>query len=447
MGMSTFLSISTLLGLATLVESKEPVPRTTVEQSRAAGKVGEFVLKSAVELIEGFGELVRSKPKAELTFGVALGFGPSKSSNNEDDPTVRIRQSAAESDAPKSKTPVNAVYNISKLDIPISYDPARKDKIGKLLLYVSRDEGKSWKQYAVATPKDSFFAFNAPEDGIYWFQMVIQETNGLRDPVDLSNEKYAPLKLLIDTKSPVVAIKSVDRVGDAVRIAWDIREENPDWSRFQADYCVDDGAWIPIEVTKKKLVGSAQFRVAQTGLLTVRIRAYDLAGNSSEMTKQLDEADDSKKAIGIVLEIESQWNRFAQWINDDDPNERVKQLLAESDDLRKANDERHRLWLQSQPLILPYDPRTGQMGEITPTEKKPVDALMTLEDIVALATGGISDDLILNQMRTTGTTFALGTKEILFLKKNEVSDRVVTEMQNSRGRHKASNNAVGSKMP
>jgi hypothetical protein len=64
-------------------------------------------------------------------------------------------------------------------------------------------------------------------------------------------------------------------------------------------------------------------------------------------------------------------------------------------------------------------------------------AVFGLADVAALASSGVSDDVILNQMRTTGTTFALRTEDIIFLKRNKVSDRVVIEMQNSRSRHLA----------
>ncbi|MCE9530782.1 MAG: type II and III secretion system protein [Planctomycetes bacterium] len=57
---------------------------------------------------------------------------------------------------------------------------------------------------------------------------------------------------------------------------------------------------------------------------------------------------------------------------------------------------------------------------------------MKLSDIVALSTGGVSDEIILNQARTTGSTFTLTAENILYLKKNKVSDRLVVELQNCR---------------
>jgi len=60
------------------------------------------------------------------------------------------------------------------------------------------------------------------------------------------------------------------------------------------------------------------------------------------------------------------------------------------------------------------------------------DASMNLADVVALSSSGVSDDIILNQIHTTGATFKLATEDILFLKKNKVTDAVVLTMQNTR---------------
>jgi uncharacterized repeat protein (TIGR01451 family) len=71
-----------------------------------------------------------------------------------------------------------------------------------------------------------------------------------------------------------------------------------------------------------------------------------------------------------------------------------------------------------------------------------VAASVTLADVEALSTNGVSDEIILNQIRTTGTTFTLSAKDIILLKKNKVSDRIVLEMQNTRPRKDAPANRM-----
>jgi hypothetical protein len=175
-------------------------------------------------------------------------------------------------------------FNQAKMDIPIRYDPAKKGEIRDLLLFVSRNKNESWEQYAVARPDtDSFFPFTAPADGEYWFQMVIVDKQGRRDPQDVRKAPPA-LKVLIDTKSPLVTIKALERAGDEATVSWDIQEANPDWSKFVVDFRAGDGLWTPVDA-RGSLTGTARFRIGQAGPLTVRVQAVDVAGNRSEMTK------------------------------------------------------------------------------------------------------------------------------------------------------------------
>ncbi len=57
---------------------------------------------------------------------------------------------------------------------------------------------------------------------------------------------------------------------------------------------------------------------------------------------------------------------------------------------------------------------------------------MTLADIVALTASGMSDEIILNQIRTVKATFTLGTEQLIWLKSQKVSDAVILQMQNTR---------------
>ncbi len=59
---------------------------------------------------------------------------------------------------------------------------------------------------------------------------------------------------------------------------------------------------------------------------------------------------------------------------------------------------------------------------------------LKLSEVAALAGRGRQRRDHLGITHTTGASFKLGAEDILFLKKNHVSDRVVIEMQNSRNR-------------
>jgi uncharacterized protein YcfJ len=57
---------------------------------------------------------------------------------------------------------------------------------------------------------------------------------------------------------------------------------------------------------------------------------------------------------------------------------------------------------------------------------------MGIADVIQWAKDGRSDDVIINQIRTTGSTYQLSGEDVRLLSANGVSDRVIMEMQNRR---------------
>ena len=60
---------------------------------------------------------------------------------------------------------------------------------------------------------------------------------------------------------------------------------------------------------------------------------------------------------------------------------------------------------------------------------------MTVADIKALAKGGLSDEVILSQIRSNHAVFKLTTEEILDLNTNKVSQKVIEFMINTASAH------------
>ncbi len=71
--------------------------------------------------------------------------------------------------------------------------------------------------------------------------------------------------------------------------------------------------------------------------------------------------------------------------------------------------------LQSQPVAT----STGPLG---------------VQDIIDLAKQGVSDEVIINSIRQSKSSYNLSPQDLGMLKENKVSDRVVIEMQNSQNR-------------
>ena len=58
---------------------------------------------------------------------------------------------------------------------------------------------------------------------------------------------------------------------------------------------------------------------------------------------------------------------------------------------------------------------------------------LSLTDVVSMVQNHVSDSLIINQIRTTNSTYSLTAEQITWLKSQGVSDWVVSEMQSRQG--------------
>ena len=57
--------------------------------------------------------------------------------------------------------------------IPFALDPADRDRAGELTLFVSTDEGTTWKEASRISAGQRSFKFSAPSDGVYWFAVQV----------------------------------------------------------------------------------------------------------------------------------------------------------------------------------------------------------------------------------------------------------------------------------
>jgi hypothetical protein len=63
---------------------------------------------------------------------------------------------------------------------------------------------------------------------------------------------------------------------------------------------------------------------------------------------------------------------------------------------------------------------------------KPVRGPLSLQDVATLSQQGVTDDIIINQIYTTGSSYNLSASDIGYLKQYSVSDRVIKAMQDTR---------------
>ncbi len=185
--------------------------------------------------------------------------------------------------------PPDTTYMSSgQFQIPIKINPERRNDIKELILYVSRDQGKSWAPEARVTPDKPGFPFYAANDGSYWFSVATVDRQNRQDPVDIY-QAPVNLKVVVDTRKPDVRIPRAERRGDEVLVQWDVRDDNPDLATFRLEYRTADGTgvqWIPVSV-QPALQGETTFRPAGQGGVQVRVLMNDLAGNQGILPRDV----------------------------------------------------------------------------------------------------------------------------------------------------------------
>jgi hypothetical protein len=169
--------------------------------------------------------------------------------------------------------------NRPKMAIPIEIVPARRNDLREILLFCSRDEGKTWTQEGRATPEQTSFPFTAPADGKYWFTIQTVDRNGARDPVDVY---AAPVgqRVVVDTVKPLVRVKA-ERKGDEIVASWEVTEDYPKPSTFVLEYHLADQPapiWAPVAATPGA-TGTATFKPSSPAAVTVQVRVKDQAEN------------------------------------------------------------------------------------------------------------------------------------------------------------------------
>jgi RNA polymerase sigma factor (sigma-70 family) len=93
--------------------------------------------------------------------------------------------------------PIDVVrLNAREFKLPVTFKSEERDKLQRVHLYVSPDQGKSWQRVGSITPEVDGFRFTAPKDGLYWFAIQEEYPDGQLRPIGIVPPQ---LKVLVDT--------------------------------------------------------------------------------------------------------------------------------------------------------------------------------------------------------------------------------------------------------
>jgi hypothetical protein len=173
-------------------------------------------------------------------------------------------------------------YQLRQFTIPFKSDP-NDANIAQLRLYVSTDQGRTWKQSVSAAKDASHFLYTAPQDGLYWFAIQVVGKNGALFPRTADDLKPG-LKVIVDATPPAVRVQALPPRNGEVGVSWSVKDENLDLAlpdSVRVEYRLPGGGgWIPLTLP---LAGSQIYWNPRTnGNVDVRVLARDRAGNVGE---------------------------------------------------------------------------------------------------------------------------------------------------------------------
>jgi hypothetical protein len=78
------------------------------------------------------------------------------------------------------------VIHMRDFKFPVMIDPPRRGQIKEIRLWVSADQGATWRRNGAITPNENFIPFRAPEDGLYWFAIQVIDQDGTTRPLKVN---------------------------------------------------------------------------------------------------------------------------------------------------------------------------------------------------------------------------------------------------------------------
>lgn len=184
--------------------------------------------------------------------------------------------------------PPEPVYTKNpRFGIPYQYDADEMRKLGarEVRLYGSVDRGETWQQLQSVPPEGGRFRFAAGGDGEYWFAVRTVDSYGRLHP---AGDTFEPgLSVVVDSAAPNLQITLRQAEPGKVHLAWSADDEHLDPASLRLEY-VQAGwtEWRKV-IVATKAQGETSWTCPAGGLVAVRGRIADRAGNTGSAQSQI----------------------------------------------------------------------------------------------------------------------------------------------------------------
>ncbi len=171
--------------------------------------------------------------------------------------------------------------------IPYQYDPSEISRLGarEIRLFVSVDRGVTWSHSQSVEPAAGRFEFQAANDGEFWFTVQTVDRDGQLHP---GGRVLQPgLIVVVDSVKPTIEIDLREAAPGRVALDWTIIDNSVDPQSIVLEFTQSGQSdWQKLGVTPTA-TGTTSWSVPSGGLVAVRGRVRDRAGNESQSQFQI----------------------------------------------------------------------------------------------------------------------------------------------------------------
>lgn len=186
--------------------------------------------------------------------------------------------------------------NTTRASLEYRIDQVGPSGVAKVEVFVTSDQGASWKRLCEDADRRSPAEFDLPGDGLYGVRIVVTNGNGFGGRPPVPGEQ-PQLWIEVDTAAPTVQLREVEPSTNAgiIDVHWMASDKNFGQEPISLSYATRrEGPWLPIaHGLKNDGVYRWQFPRDMGAQFFVRIEAVDMAGNTAR----------SESPTAIVLDM------------------------------------------------------------------------------------------------------------------------------------------------
>ena len=176
----------------------------------------------------------------------------------------------------------------TRFRIPFKFDAAALKRMNarEIQLHVSYNQGETWERAQVLAPDGGKFEYVAATEGEYWFAVKTLDGQNQLHPPRGSYE--TGLIVVVDTTTPQLDLSLQQVAAGKVQVRWRASDSQLDIETLRLEYLAPGARdWTFIDVAPRAR-GETAWMVGQTGIVSVRGRISDLAGNTANTKVQME---------------------------------------------------------------------------------------------------------------------------------------------------------------